>query len=145
MAVGLALGALACTATGCSTTTITSARLNPAIQSTFANLYVLRLAKLGQPAVPAASFAARASCGRDAANRPGSGAGDDWICNIVWRTAGLGTTATAIYDLEVQTDGCYTADGDGPQEINGLRTMVTIDGDTVTNPLWQFNGCIEVT
>jgi hypothetical protein len=45
--------------------------------------------------------------------------------------------------LNVQTNGCYDADGDGPPAINGQRTMTAFDGTPFVNPLWAFNGCFD--
>jgi hypothetical protein len=63
----------------------------------------------------------------------------------VWQVAGPGTQATAVYDLHVQPDGCYNADGDGPPAINGQRTLVAFDGTSFMNPLWEFDGCFGNT
>jgi ABC-2 type transport system permease protein len=133
-------------AAGCDSASITSTRVDGAVGSTFANLYALRLAKLGQGQINPAIFHTHATCGRGAPTAAGNGAGADWVCNIVWFTAGTsGASAIAVYAVQVKADGCYTADGDGPQELNGLQTMITADGKTVTNPLWQFDSCFEMT
>jgi ABC-2 type transport system permease protein len=71
------------------------------------------------------------------------GPGPNWRCVIVWAVAGPGTQATAVYNLTVQPDGCYRAEGESPQAINGQQTMVAFDGTSFLNPLWAFDGCFD--
>jgi ABC-2 type transport system permease protein len=71
------------------------------------------------------------------------GAGNDWRCVVTWRLPGATATGSAIYQLDVNPDGRYKADGDGPQEVNGFFQVHTATGDA-PNPLWQFDGAINL-
>jgi ABC-2 type transport system permease protein len=62
---------------------------------------------------------------------------------VTWQLPGSTATGSAIYQLDVSPDGHYVADGDGPQEVNGFFQVYTSTGD-VPNPLWQFNGSIDL-
>ncbi|MFC5180791.1 hypothetical protein [Actinomadura harenae] len=141
LAAAVALPAL----TGCDTTAVTRDRVNAAVAPTFANLYVLQQQLRGRK-VAKAAVKAHADCARgtgpDASTR---GAGDDWTCTLSWFNAGPAVTATANYQLHVQPNGCYTADGDGPSDLNGTPTLTAADGATVTNPLWRFDGCFDIS
>jgi ABC-2 type transport system permease protein len=129
---------------GCGSADITRSRVEAAIAPTFSNLYALQRYQLGYLKVSGSKIPSRASC-----DRRGSvlaeGAGNNWLCTIVWQVAGPGTQATAVYNLTVQPDGCYSADGDSPLAINGKQTMVAFDGTSFLNPLWRFDGCFNNT
>ena len=56
---------------------------------------------------------------------------------------GSALTGQSIYQLDVTANGRYIADGDGPQEVNGYFLVRTDDGD-VPNPLWQFDGNVDL-
>ncbi|MEV5571313.1 hypothetical protein AB0L06_14780 [Spirillospora sp. NPDC052269] len=130
---------------GCDTTAVNRDRVNAAVAPTFANLYVLQQQLRGRK-VAAAAVKARADCARGTGpNASTKGAGDDWTCTLSWFNAGPAVTATANYQLHVQPNGCYTADGDGPSDLNGTPTLTAADGATVTNPLWRFDGCFDVS
>jgi hypothetical protein len=131
-------------ASGCGSSGITKDRLNHAVAPTFANLYVLQQSLRGRK-VSAASLNSKADCARDGAQAADSGAGNDWTCTVIWFDTGPNIAVTASYQLHVQTNGCYTADGDGPADLNGRQTLTAADGATVTNPLWQFDGCFDTT
>ena len=40
-------------------------------------------------------------------------------------------------------NGRYVADGDGPKEVNGYFLVRTATGDA-SNPLWQFDGVVDL-
>jgi ABC-2 type transport system permease protein len=50
---------------------------------------------------------------------------------------------SAIYQLDINPLGRYVSDGDGPKEVNGFFLVRTPSGDE-PNPLWQFDGNIEL-
>jgi hypothetical protein len=125
---------------GCGTSGITDDRLNNAVAPTFANLYVLQQSLRGRK-VTAASMHAKAVCTKGGPSTADRGAGNDWVCAVTWFKTGPDITETASYQVHVQTNGCYTADGDGPADLNGQQMIVAADGATVTNPLWEFDGC----
>ncbi|MGW3063754.1 hypothetical protein ACWDA8_09585, partial [Streptomyces sp. NPDC001130] len=49
----------------------------------------------------------------------------------------------AIYQLDITADGRFVADGDGPKEVNGYFLVRTVTGDA-PNPLWQFDGTVDL-
>jgi ABC-2 type transport system permease protein len=132
-----ALGLLA----GCASP-ITDQRVAQAVSTSFSHLYALHQTARQLP-FDAATLGTESVCDRSGAPGP-SGPGDDWTCNITWRTAAA-TTGAATYSLNVRADGCYSADGDGPVDLNGSATLVDADGHTVVNPLWAFDGCFPLT
>lgn len=139
-----AIAAVTLGSTGCGTSGITRDRLNHAVGPTFAELYALQQSLRGRQ-VTAASARARADCARGGPATADSGAGNDWACTITWFDTGPNIARTAAYQVHVQTNGCYTADGDGPADLNGRQMIVAADGATVTNPLWEFDGCFDTT
>jgi ABC-2 type transport system permease protein len=48
-----------------------------------------------------------------------------------------------VYQLDVNPNGRYVADGDGPTEVNGYFLLHTPNGD-VPNPLWQFDANVDL-
>lgn len=126
--------------TGC-TSPITDTRVAAAVTTSFAHLYVLEQ-RARQLPVDADRLDTQTVCDR-AASPAAVGPGDDWTCNVTWRTD-AGTTGAATYSLNVRADGCYTADGDGPADLNGSATLVDASGQTVVNPLWAFDGCFPL-
>jgi hypothetical protein len=87
----------------------------------------------------------KAACTKGGPSTANRGAGNDWVCALTWFHTGPDIPETAPYQLHVQTNGCYTADGDGPTDLNGQQMIVAADGATVTNPLWEFDGCFDTT
>ena len=121
----------------CAGSDVTAARLDNAIAPTFANLYVCQQALIGKslPSTPQAS----ASCHRSGRDAPQTGAGADWICQLLLQ---VGTSLTQYtYELTVQATGCYTADG--PPGLVGQVTLTTPAGATRVNPLFAFDGCFD--
>jgi ABC-2 type transport system permease protein len=130
---------------GCSTSTgVTAGPLQNSISTTFAHLYVLQQVDQGNPRPVARRLAARAACTKGTPAEAQSGAGADWVCDVTYYVAGPATPVTAIYDVNVQTDGCYAADGDGPASVNGSRTVTGPGFQPVLNPLWLIDGCFDV-
>ena len=52
-------------------------------------------------------------------------------------------TGQAIYQLDVNPNGRFVADGDGPKEVNGYFLVHAPYGDA-PNPLWQFDGNVDL-
>lgn len=128
--------------TGCQSA-ITADRLEPAVRTSFARLFVLQQHQRGLQ-VDEVNLNPTAHCGRGTATGATTGPGDDWVCNLTWRTKAA-TTGGAVYSINVKPDGCFTADGDGPTDLNGTPTVVDFDGKTVINPLWAFDGCFALS
>lgn len=129
----------------CGGTGVTPSRLESSIAHTFANLYVLQQAEQGNPRPTPDHLHANASCQKGTSSAPQDGAGNDWVCDITYLVAGPYTPVTAIYNVNVQTDGCYAADGDGPASVNGSRTVTGAHYQQVLNPLWLIDGCFDIT
>jgi hypothetical protein len=126
--------------TGCQSA-ITADRLEPAVRTSFARLFVLQQHQRGLQ-VDEVNLNPTAHCGRGTATGATTGPGDDWVCNLTWRTKAA-TTGGAVYSINVKPDGCFTADG--PTDLNGTPTVVDFDGKTVINPLWAFDGCFALS
>lgn len=126
-----------------SGTGIDRPKLDRSLQATFANLYRIQTAELHRPAVTDGHLRARAACDKGGLLVPNSGPGNDWRCVITWRLPGVTAVGQTIYQLDVDPDGRYVADDDGPQEVNGHFSVHTVVGN-VPNPLWQFDGAINL-
>ncbi len=129
---------------GCGSTGITAGALQTSISRTFANLYLLQQAEQGNPRPAAASLHSRASCQKGTPATPQDGAGN-WLCQITYFVAGPGYPVIARYKVDVQTDGCYAADGDGPPSVNGSPTITGPHYQPLINPLSLIDGCFDIT
>jgi hypothetical protein len=136
-----ALAAVALVAVStCGHSPITSSRIEAAIETTFANLAALQVARLALPFMTAPDFAVTAICRKQlAGGQTGSG---DWTCTLVWQGPDR-RTLRDTYDLFVTTDGCYTATVAG--ESLGGPTLTDADGRDVKNLLYVFEGCFDTT
>ena len=108
-------------ATSASGSGIDRAKLDRSLATAFAHLYRMQTTELHRPAVTEAQLRASASC--DKGEWPWqrmSGPGNDWRCVVTWQLPGSTAIGSAIYQLDVNPDGHYVADGDGPQEVNGF-------------------------
>lgn len=150
-AAATVLGAfvVAAALTACSVPgTITGAGVEDSLATTYAHLYSRQQALQQHPAVDPVALEASAECDRGGAAAPDEGPGTDWQCVVTFLVDGAGTPATALYHLEVRTDGSYVADGEGPREVNELRT-IPVEGPAtdveVDNPLWQLDGVVDPT
>jgi ABC-2 type transport system permease protein len=136
---------LALTVSGCGSTNLTAGRLQASISSTFANLYVLQQVEQGNPRPLARSLDSRASCQRGSTpDTPQDGSGA-WLCEIIYLVAGPGYPVIAKYKVNVQTDGCYAADGDGPASVNGSPTITGPHYTQLINPLALIDACFDTT
>ena len=119
-------------------------RLASSLGRTFANLYVLQQSDQGNPAVTASHLNASASCvnGADSGATQGSGV---WLCSVTYYLAGPGYPVIAKYKVDLQTDGCYAADGDGPASVNGYPTVTGPRGKQLINPLALIDACFDTT
>lgn len=136
---------LALAVTGCGSTGLDAGRLQASISGTFANLYVIQQTEQGNPHSSAASLHTKASCqkgGTTDVPQDGSGV---WLCQITYLVAGPGYPVVAKYNVDVQTDGCYAADGDGPASVNGSPTITGPHYRQVINPLALIDGCFDTT
>ena len=116
----------------------------PRIGHAFANLYALQQVRQGNPRSRAARLHSRASCQKGTQADAQEGAGR-WVCTVTFLVAGPGYPVVAKYNVHVQTDGCYAADGDGPASVNGSPTITGPHFTQVDNPLRLIDGCFDTT
>jgi ABC-2 type transport system permease protein len=122
---------------------ITKDKLQTSLATVFAHLYRLQAEELHRPAVTEEELHATASCVKGDNMVDQEGAGNDWRCVVSWRLPGVEATGQAVYQLDVTPDGRYMSDGDGPKDVNGYYWVRTPNGDQ-PNPLWQFDGNVEL-
>jgi ABC-2 type transport system permease protein len=122
---------------------ITQAKVQQSVATGFAHLYRLQTAQLNRPAVTEAQLQVTAACDRSDGQVDPVGAGNDWRCVITWHLPGTTAPGTAVYQLNIASNGRVEADGDGPKEVNGYFLVHTPAGDA-PNPLWQFDGDVEL-
>jgi hypothetical protein len=133
--------ALLSTISGCGTDRITAASLQANLGPTFRNMYVLQQHWMGHDDPYTRADTSVAVCTKGGPSEPDVGPGDDWLCVVHWPSPS-GITEPISYDVRVQAGGCYTADG--PATTIGQQTMPTADGRTVPNPLYEFDGCLNI-
>ena len=130
-------------ATPASGSGVDKAKLDRSLGTAFAHLYRMQTGELHRPAVTEVQLRTSASCDKGGGLGANSGPGNDWRCVVTWRLPGATAIGSAIYQLDVNPQGRYVADGDGPQEVNGFFQVHTSSGD-VRNPLWQFDGSVDL-
>jgi ABC-2 type transport system permease protein len=130
-------------ATSASRSGIDQAKLDRSLATAFAHLYRMQTGELHRPDVTQAQLQTSASCDKGGSLVEDLGPGNDWRCVVTWHLPGTTATGSAIYQLDVNPDGRYVADGDGPQDVNGFFQVRTSTGDA-PNPLWQFDGLVDL-
>lgn len=125
---------------GCGSVDVTRSRLEAQVGPTFRNMYVLQQHLLGHTELVVPARTSAASCLKGSRSTPDSGPGD-WTCQVHW-PAPDGQSQTLSYDVKVQPVGCYTAQG--PALIVGAQYLHAVDGRTVPNPLYEFDGCLRL-
>ncbi|MER6026146.1 ABC transporter permease [Streptomyces sp. NPDC001851] len=140
---GLAAATVAVVAavTGATGSGISQDKVQRSLATEFAHLYRMQTEQLNRPAVTEAQLKATAACNKGSVRVAAEGPGNDWRCVVSWHLPGVEATGTAVYQLDVTSDGRFTADGDGPKEVNGYFLVRTPLGDA-PNPLWQFDGTV---
>lgn len=114
------------------------------LATAFGQLYRLQASELYHLNVTEAQLRVAATCTKGGVKSPAGGPGNDWRCAVSWHLPGVNdATGQAIYQLDVNPNGRYVADGDGPQEVNGYFMLHTATGDA-PNPLWQFDGLVDL-
>ncbi|WP_328748082.1 ABC transporter permease [Streptomyces sp. NBC_00285] len=140
---GLTALSVAVIAVAVPSTGITQAKVQRSLATAFAHLYRMQTEQLHRPAVTEAQLRASAACTKSDGQAAQKGAGNDWRCVVTWHLPGVPVAGTAVYQLDVGSDGRFVADGDGPKEVNGYFLVRTSTGDA-PNPLWQFDGNVEL-
>ncbi|MGW5653182.1 ABC transporter permease [Streptomyces humi] len=118
-------------------------KVQKSLATVFAHLYRLQTQELHRPAVTETQLGATAACTKSDGQAAQEGAGNDWRCVVSWHLPGVPVTGTAVYQLDITSDGRFVADGDGPKEVNGYFLVRTPTGDA-PNPLWQFDGNVDL-
>jgi ABC-2 type transport system permease protein len=114
------------------------------LATSFAHLYRLQSQQLNHEIVTEAQLRVTASCSKENGMAAPQGPGNDWRCYVYWHLPDVkNATAQAIYQLDVNANGRYVADGDGPNEVNGYFLVHTQYG-AAPNPLWQFDGLVDL-
>jgi ABC-2 type transport system permease protein len=140
LALTVAIVAASTPATG---TGIEQDKVQRSVATAFAHLYRLQAKQLHRPDVTEAQLAATATCNKGGGLVAPRGPGNDWRCVVSWHLPDVEAVGTAIYQLDVTANGRFVADGDGPKEVNGYFQVRTPTGDQ-PNPLWQFDGNVEL-
>ncbi|MGV4981132.1 ABC transporter permease [Streptomyces sp. NRAIS4] len=135
--------AVVASATGATGSGISQDKVQHSLATEFAHLYRIQTKQLNRPDVTEAQLKATASCNKGSVRVAAEGPGNDWRCVVSWHLPDVEATGTAIYQLDVTSDGRFVADGDGPKEVNGYFLVRTPTGDA-PNPLWQFDGDVEL-
>ncbi|WP_405590704.1 ABC transporter permease [Streptomyces sp. NBC_01190] len=118
-------------------------KVQRSVATAFAHLYRMQTRQLNRPAVTESRLRVTAACNKGAGKVAPQGPGNDWRCVVTWHLPGVEAAGTAVYQLDVTSDGRYVADGDGPKEVNGYFLVRTPIGDA-PNPLWQFDGDVDL-
>lgn len=130
-------------ATGATGSGIEQDKVQRSVATAFAHLYRMQTEQLHRPAVTETQLRTTAACTKGNVEDGAQGAGNDWRCVVSWHLPDVAATGTAVYQLDVTPDGRFVADGDGPKEVNGYFLVRTPIGDA-PNPLWQFDGNVEL-
>ena len=131
-------------ATGATGSGIDANKLQQSLATSFAHIYPVQAQEVSRLHVTAAQLRASASCTKGAGLEAQEGPGNDWRCTVSWHLPGVNdATGQAIYQLDVNANGRYVADGDGPAEVNGYYVVHASYGDA-PNPLWQFDGLVDL-
>ena len=122
---------------GCGGQAITAARVDDALGPAFSHLYARQQTLLGNGT---AAAQASADCHRTSGPAATTGPGNDWICQVLLQLGNQPSSAYT-YDVTVQANGCYTAEG--PPALVGGHTLTTKSGSHRVNPLFAIDGCFE--
>jgi ABC-2 type transport system permease protein len=141
LVIATALVAVLAVASNWGPTAITQNRLERSVVANFRNLTVLQQDYLGRPHAPGRDMRILPSCRRQGVATPTRGPGDNWVCALDVFTAAL-KQVPVNYDVTVQTNGCYTAEG--PETYIGPLTIRDRQGRRRVNPLFRFDGCFDV-
>jgi len=138
-AVVLALAVPGATGSG-----IDEHKVETALATEFANLYPVQIGEIYHQAINKSQLGVTAVCDRGGGLISAEGPGNDWRCTVSWQVPDVSdATGQAIYQLDVNPNGRFVADGDGPKEVNGYFLVHAPYGNA-PNPLWQFDGNVDL-
>jgi ABC-2 type transport system permease protein len=144
LAVWALSAAVVAGATGATGSGIDQAKLQQSLATSFAHLYRVQSLELYHLNVTEPQLRVTASCTKGSGLVADEGPGNDWRCVVTWHLPGVNkATGQAVYQLDVNANGRYVADGDGPNEVNGYFVVHTSYG-IAPNPLWQFDGLVDL-
>ena len=144
LAVWVLSAAVAAAATGATGSGIDRPKLQQSLATSFAHLYPVQAQEVYHLQVTPAQLHVSASCTKGSGLVPDVGPGNDWRCVVTWHLPGVSNAVgQAVYQLDVNANGRYVADGDGPNEVNGYFVVHTSYG-LAPNPLWQFDGLVDL-
>jgi len=144
LAVWALSAAVVAAATGATGSGIDAGKLQQSLATSFGHLYVLQQQEVNHLSFTAAQLRTTASCTKGSNLVAQEGPGNDWRCYVNWHIPGVNDAAgQAVYQLDVNANGRYVADGDGPNEVNGYFVLHAPYGDA-PNPLWQFDGLVDL-
>jgi ABC-2 type transport system permease protein len=139
----LCAGAVAA-ATGATGSGIDAGKLQQSLATSFGHLYVVQQQEVYHLRFTAAQLRTTASCTKGSKLVTQDGPGNDWRCTVNWHIPGVNdAVGQAVYQLDVNANGRYIADGDGPNVVNGYFVLHAPYGDA-PNPLWQFDGLVDL-
>ena len=115
-------------ATGATGSGIDASKLQQSLATSFAHIYPVQAQEVNHLHVTAAQLRTTASCTKGGGLEAQQGPGNDWRCTVYWHLPGVNdATGQAIYQLDVNANGRYVADGDGPTRgerlLRGARLL----------------------
>lgn len=139
LVVGGAAGVALATSPGSA---ITKPRLERSVRTTFDNVYSREAALLGHKSVTPASMHTTIMCDKGYGVAQ-SGPGNTWNCLAKWHDPSVPMPSAGYGKLEVtvHTNGCYTVGA--PSTMVGYQTITDSRGQTVNNPAYEFDGCLN--
>ncbi len=136
--------ALALAVPGAAGSGIDEQKVESALATEFANLYPVQIREIYHQEVRTSQLGVTAVCDRGGGLIVPQGPGNDWRCTVSWHVPNVSdATGQAIYQLDVNPNGRFVADGDGPKEVNGYFLVHAAYGNA-PNPLWQFDGNVDL-
>jgi len=133
---------IAALVTGCGSPDITPARLGADIARNFPRQYREQRRLEGRSRPTERAVHAHVSCTKGGDLVPDRGPGKDWVCVVSWIDAS-GVHQKSSYEVNARTEACYTATD--PALTAQHQFVTRADGTQVDNPLYQFDGCFDVT
>ena len=105
-----------------ATTVAPAAAASAARSVSVARAFRFELVKqLAQWNVTEAQLRVTASCAKGSGLVAGVGPGNDWRCSVSWHLPGVNdAVGQAVYQLDVNANGRYVADGDGAERSERL-------------------------
>jgi hypothetical protein len=131
--VGVATACAACS------TALTPDRITPSFRETFTGLYLTQQSRLGRIDVTLSPARPAATCARTGPTHRGPG--EDWVCRVQY--VDQDTVYTQSFEVQVKPDGCWKAEG--LPTAQPAELIDPVDGSRRTNPLAEFDGCVDTS